>query len=92
MTEYIFPTDTCFTPDDLHELIAAKLPLPACYGGNLDALYDVLTEPHPPWKLTFTGCKTASAVIGARYMRAFRKCCEDAAQESEGLTVVFTES
>ena len=30
---------------ELHEALAAGLDLPAWYGGNLDALYDCLTEP-----------------------------------------------
>ncbi len=89
MNEYTFPVDTCYTPDDLHELIASKLPLPEYYGGNLDALHDVLTDPHAPWHLIFTGCRAGAALIGAKYMKAFRRACEDAAENNDSLTVTF---
>jgi ribonuclease inhibitor len=35
------------TVADIHELLRYKLGLPDYYGGNLDALHDVLTSMHP---------------------------------------------
>lgn len=89
MKSFTFDLTECYSPDDLHDLLKTKLPLPEHYGGNLDALYDVFTEPHEPWQLTFTGCKAASALIGAKYMRSFKKMCEDATGESPELEIVF---
>lgn len=86
---YTFDLSACYSPEDLHDLLSDVLPLPEYYGGNLDALHDALTEPHPAWHLAFTGCKTASAVVGAKYMRAFQKMCEQVAGESDNLTVSF---
>ena len=59
------------TKEKIHEAIAKELPLPDYYGGNLDALYDVLTEEGEGWNIIFynlpvkeassTGTDTAGA-------------------------------
>ncbi len=87
--KYFFDLSSCYSPEDVHAVIRGILPLPEYYGGNLDALYDVLTDPHAPWELNFTGCKTVSAIIGSKYLASLRRACEDAAKESESLTVFF---
>ena len=87
--EVTFELSTCFSPDDVHELLAGSLPLPEYYGGNLDALYDVLTELNGTWRLHFTGTKAATAVIGKRFMTSFQRVLMDAAKENGSLTVDF---
>ena len=89
MKEFTFDISTCYSPDDLHSLLADSLPLPEYYGGNLDALYDVLTEPHERWKISFEGCKAAEALIGAKYMRSFKKMCADACKDNSELEISF---
>ena len=39
----------------LHTALAAGLPMPAHYGRNLDALFDVLTEYGAGWRIVFRG-------------------------------------
>ena len=92
MTEYEFDLSDCYSPEDVHRAIAERLPLPEYYGGNLDALYDVLTEPRAKWRLTFTGCATASAVVGGKYMRQLKKMCERATAENSELEVIFIDN
>lgn len=86
---YHFDLSSCYSPEDVHDVIRDELPLPQYYGGNLDALYDVLTDPHEPWVLSFTGCTTVTSVIGAKYMKAFKKMCSDASGDNENLTILF---
>ncbi|MCR5451461.1 MAG: barstar family protein [Lachnospiraceae bacterium] len=88
MTEYEFDLSGCFSPDDIHGLIAEKLPLPEYYGGNLDALYDVLTEISGV-KIVFGGTDAAVAIVGEKYMRRFKKMCDNAAEENKGIEIVF---
>ena len=88
-TKYYFDLSACYSPEDVHDVIRDVLPLPEYYGGNLDALYDVLTDPHAPWELAFTGCGTAEAIVGAKFVRALKRTCEDAQEESGELTVTF---
>ena len=87
--EVTFDLTACFSPDDVHDLLRDKLPLPEYYGGNLDALYDVLTDPHDHWRLRFTGTKVATAVIGKKYMATFRRVMDAAVKESRDLEVSF---
>ncbi len=87
--KYSFDLSACYSPEDVHDVIRDVLPLPEYYGGNLDALYDALTDPHAPWELTFTGCQTVRAIVGAKFMSSFRRVCEDAAKECDRLTVTF---
>ena len=66
---------------DMHDAIAAALPLPECYGRNLDALHDVLTEFGASWKIVF---RNAGAVA-----RGLRAVCADSVEETPGLEIVF---
>ena len=91
MKEYDFDLSECYSPDDIHSLLSDKLPLPEYYGGNLDALHDVLTSPHEPWHLSFSGTKAAAALVGGKYMRNFKRMCEYAAAESSELEISFSE-
>lgn len=62
---------------DLHIRFAEALKLKEYYGKNLDALFDMLTEPHEMWNITFTNCSYAALVIG-EYMDLFKAVFEDA--------------
>ena len=60
----------------LHTALARQLDFPAWYGGNLDALYDLLTESPGDYSIIVTGAETLSARLG-RYFDAFRRVMED---------------
>lgn len=68
----------------LHRMIAQALDFPAWYGGNLDALYDCLTELETPVELTLQNLP-AHGEFGA----AFRAALEDAAEENPVLKLEF---
>ena len=69
------------TPEALHAALVAQLPLPAHYGRNLDAFYDVLTECGANWRVAFRHAGAAAAGL--------RQVCADAAEETPGLEIVF---
>lgn len=74
----------------LHDRIAQELPVPEWYGRNLDALYDVLTEPRfsSGCLIRFTGCaQFRNSMPG--YFRALQHMCMAAGENNEGLAVEF---
>ena len=68
------------TKSDLHELLKESLHFPEHYGCNLDALFDLLTEPHEMWDLTFKNTASAKASLGD-YFDRFRETVLDAEDE-----------
>ena len=70
-----------FSVEEMQELLREKLPLPAYYGGTLDALYDVLTDEGMNWNILITGTDDAEAILG-KYMRNFKKMCKRVNTES----------
>lgn len=69
------------TAEALHAALAAQLPLPAHYGRNLDAFYDVLTECGANWRIVFRHAGAAADGL--------RQVCADAAAEGAGGEIVF---
>lgn len=65
----------------LHNAIAQGLPVPECYGRNLDAFYDVLTEYGADWRIVFRNAK--------RIDKAFKTACRDAMDATPGLEIVM---
>ena len=68
----------------LHEALKAALALPEWYGGNLDALYDVLTERREPLRIVLTGAAAAKEALG-EYFDRFAQVVSDAGAELETL-------
>ena len=77
-----------YNPDDLHEVIGEALPLPEYYGGNLDALHDVLTDFFEETEITFRNVFEVSVMM-PKYIVALKRMCGDAAEENPNLTVNF---
>lgn len=75
-----------FTVRALHIYLAYRLDLPAHYGKNLDALYDVLTEESRMAAIRITGTKEAQGELTA-YMPKLLRVFEDAARENERISV-----
>lgn len=76
------------TKDELHERLAEILPLPDYYGGNLDALYDVLTEQSEKWNLIFYN----TCDLARKMPEYFGKLCKmalRAMEETEDLNIRF---
>ena len=74
--------------EEFHALLSKELPLPEYYGGNLDALYDILTEYGEGWNLIFYNTSQASAEI-SDYLGKVCKMAGRAAAETDGLKIRF---
>ena len=81
MQEFFVDLADAHDAASLHAALAAQLPLPEHYGRNLDAFYDVLTEFGCDWRIVFRNAGPAADGL--------RDVCRDAAEETEGLEVVF---
>ena len=71
----------------VHDLFARALTLPAWYGRNLDALYDVLTERGEPLRLLVRNREALAAGLG-EYAEDLLRTLVDAAAENLALTLV----
>lgn len=70
----------------LHDLLKQALSLPEYYGGNLDALYDCLSEFGP---LTIRFANTDSLIPLGDYGESLLSTFRDAAVENPNLTLQF---
>lgn len=88
--EYIIDLAGVEDRGELHERIAQSLSLPGWYGRNLDALYDVLTDPvfGNDCRICFKGCSGFESSM-AGYFGTLWKLCEAACEEHSGLTIEF---
>ena len=69
-----------------HEHIREALDLPAYYGCNLDALFDILTERNNPVSITVLHAEEIHRSLG-NYASALLKTLREAAEKNPGLTV-----
>jgi ribonuclease inhibitor len=67
----------------LHDALQRSLPLPDCYGRNLDAFYDVLTEFGADWRIVFLNANAKRAG------KTFKALCRDAMAATPGLEIAF---
>ena len=81
MQEFVVDLAGVRDAEAMHDALAARLPLPSYYGRNLDALYDVLTEFGCDWRIVFRNAGPAADGL--------QDVCRDAAEETEGLEIVF---
>lgn len=88
--EYIIDLTGVRSRKKLHNRIEEGLPVPEWYGRNLDALYDILTEPEygGECQIRFTGCRDFKDSM-PRYYAAMQQMCRAAAEENPGLAVSF---
>lgn len=68
----------------VHDLFARALTLPAWYGRNLDALYDVLTERGEPLRLLVRNREAL-----AEYAEDLLRTLAEAAAENPALELVY---
>ena len=71
---------------ELHRVIAAQLGFPEWYGGNLDALYDCLTDVSKPTEITVKNSGALTASLGG-YASAFEEVLRQSARENENISL-----
>lgn len=76
---------TC--PEDVHDAFAAVLRFPDWYGRNLDALFDLLTQPAVAVTVILRRTELLEAVLGRRW-RSLRRCLRDAAAQNPRITIL----
>lgn len=90
MKEYTVDLSGAADREALHARLKEYLPLPPWYGGNLDALYDVLTDLEEPLYIRFIGWEDLKSHI-PDYFDSFTRAVRDAQEEAEGLFCFFEE-
>ncbi|MDO5476476.1 MAG: metallophosphoesterase [Eubacteriales bacterium] len=91
MKEYIVDLSGVMDLDDLHQRFQNALALPQWYGGNLDALYDVLTEMPVPAQIRILSQKDLPGEL-QDYFARLQTVLRDAEAETPGLSVRFEET
>lgn len=76
------------TKEELHEVLKRELSLPYYYGGNLDALYDVLTDNGEGWNIIFYNTADIRAEMPDYYER-LKKVGESAMADCDDLKIRF---
>ena len=76
------------TKEDFHSALAKALDFPAWYGGNLDALHDLLTEIGTDTTIQLHGWTDAEAALGA-YGSRLEKVIAVSALENPNLHIEF---
>ena len=79
--EYIFDVSGLKSCGAFHARLKETLSFPAWYGGNLDAMYDCLTDLPHGTKLTIRGFAALETQLGTRYTAKLRRVLNDAAAE-----------
>lgn len=75
----------------LHDRLRDSLTLPAWYGRNLDALYDVLTDSSSPIYVCFTAWEELEKTDPS-YFRKFRSVLQAVEAELPGSSFLFAEA
>jgi len=88
-SEYIIDLEGVASEEDVQDRIAEALPLPDYYGGNLDALYDVLTEMGDGWHIHFVNIDEDIDEELEPYIEETIQVFEDAAGVVEDMTVDY---
>ena len=85
---YEIDLDNVTTKMQFHEKIRATIPCPDYYGGNLDALYDVLTEISGPVEIVFLNFREFTHQLPG-FGEVVEHLCADAQAENPELLIVL---
>lgn len=88
MEKIILDAEKMRARQKLHQYLQQALQLPDYYGGNLDALYDCLTEAAEPRVLVIASKVQDDAYLGA-YGAQLLQVLQDAAEANEKLQVII---
>jgi ribonuclease inhibitor len=87
MRKVILDFNVTETREDVHAYLAMKLDLPDYYGGNLDALYDMLTSLGEDTCIGFFSGREAREI--SPYLKRVAHVMCDAEEENPHLAVIF---
>lgn len=73
----------------LQDFLRQELNCPSYYGGNLDALYDVLTTIHEDTEIYISKYENSQDKSFNRYMERFLRVLHDAEMQNAYLTVII---
>lgn len=79
--EYILDVSELRSCGAFHARLKETLSFPVWYGGNLDAMYDCLTDLPSGTKLMIHGFSALEAHLGERYTAKLRRVLNDAAAD-----------
>lgn len=79
--EYVLDVRELRSCGAFHARLKETLSFPAWYGGNLDAMYDCLTDLPRGTKLTIRNLAALEEHLGQRYTARLRRVLDDAAAE-----------
>ena len=80
MKELTLDIDNVCGADEFYNLLGKHIELPAYFGRNLDALYDVLTEEPGGIKITLVNTDVMEA-MAPKFLRRLKRMLEDVADE-----------
>lgn len=73
---------------EMHDILQEKLKFPDYYGGNLDALYDMLTSLQEPVEIYIQDYQNKEDYHFKRYMQRFLRVLQDVEMENDRITVI----
>lgn len=79
---------TVQSKDDLHNILSTTFNFPSYYGRNLDALFDLIMEPHDEWNIVFKNSVAAEQVLGD-YFNSLKETFADASDEGSPIKTVW---
>ena len=89
MKKIILTSDICVDKESLHDFLARELAFPDWYGGNLDALYDCLTDLREEVTIAVPDLDGIEAQLGG-YARKVMRVFIDASRENPNLYLEAT--
>ncbi len=76
--------------EELHVKLAKDLNFPTYYGGNLDALYDVLVAEKETTLIKIINFHSLQLKIGKKYTEGFLKAISDASDENQKIVLIIS--
>ncbi len=80
MREIVLDIDNVCGADEFYDLLGKEIELPAYFGRNLDALYDVLTEQPEGIRITLVNTDVMEA-MAPKFLRRLKRMLEDIGNE-----------
>ena len=87
---YVLDLTGVYEPEEFHERVAESLPVPEWYGGNLDALLDVLTDPSFPGSQIMISGYEDLKEAKPHFWKMVKRMATAAVEERDDLIFIFS--